>query len=127
MEKKPMPRSFGGVVLLILMGLFLVLGDATAQSRATLSGSIQTDGLYCPAYLLTPCTDRPSEPIRGALITVRDSRGKQVAAKRSDRDGNFSFRLRQGRYVLAAPKFRFKDRIKVGPSGTALPPILVRP
>ena len=118
-------KVFESLAVLFVLAL-LFSREGSAEIRVTVSGSVQTDGRVCPLAVGIPCDPIPSEPIKGALITIRDSRGRFIAATRSKNDGGFAFKLRRGSYVLSAPRFRHKERIRVGSKALFLMPILVR-
>ena len=91
-------RSIG----LLVMALVILSGasNATAQKREV-SGAVILDGRVCPASLGNDCVGYPSEPLPG--VTVRALRkGKKVASTRTDENGEYSLKLKRGRYTLRA-------------------------
>jgi len=119
-------RTLGGFAILLVTALFLRVSEGVAQSRVAVTGSIHTDGRLCPLMVGNPCQEIPSEPIERALITIRDLRGRFIVATRSRSDGSFAFKLKRGNYILAAPRFRHKERIRVRSEALFLFPIVIR-
>lgn len=71
----------------------------TDQVRVQVLGLVRA-GPTCPVERQPPDPECEDQPVAGAVLLVKDDRGREVAVVESNDEGRFQLRLEAGRYTL---------------------------